>query len=105
MPEEGQSSPTPGRRTRRSAGDGKPSSVSSSAPLPERRVDRNATGLRRSFVDVLAWTITTTWAIGFGVDMVNVFPKWDLPAPIWGLMTVVAGAAFVAPALKKEDQS
>lgn len=104
MSEEVQSSPTPRRRVKKSNGGAKPSSDSSTAESRDRRVERTVTGLRQSFVDVLAWGISVVWAIGFTVDMLNLFPKWDLPGPIWGLMTLVAGGSFIAPVVKKEDK-
>lgn len=64
---------------------------------------RTSTGLQQSFVDVLGWGIFGLWAVGFGVDMLDLKKDWDLPPGIWGLMTIVSGAAFVAQAIKKDS--
>lgn len=109
MSEEEPSTPTRGRRTKRSNGEESPLSPSSFAKetvtkrprLRSRK--RTSTGLQRVFVDVLGWGIFSLWAIGFSVDMLDLKKGWDLPAGIWGLMTIVSGAAFVAQAMKKES--
>lgn len=107
MSEEVQSQPTPRRRARRSNGVGSPVSPGAFAKetvtkktKKERR--RTNSGLSQRFVDVLGWTVLVIWAVGFSVDMLDLKKGWDLPAGIWGLMTIVSGAAFVANALKKE---
>jgi hypothetical protein len=69
-----------------------------------KTTERTSSGLQKRFVDVLGWTVLAVWAIGFGVDMLDLKKGWDLPAGIWGLMTLVCGAAFVGGALKKETQ-
>lgn len=101
-------SPTPRRRTRRSSGVVSPVSDGSASVTPPKRrkgeLGRNSSGLQQRFVDVLGWGIFALWAIGFSVDMLDLKKGWDLPAGIWGLMTIVSGAAFVAQALKKETQ-
>ena len=108
MSEEVQSTSTPRRRIRRSNGEASPVLDGSADTSPIRRrkgeVDRTSAGLQRRFVDVLGWTVLAIWSIGFGVDMLDLKKGWDLPAGIWGLMTLVCGAAFVGGALKKETQ-
>lgn len=102
MSEERQSITTPKRRVKKSNGAASPSSEKSSVDtIVLNKGRRTSSGLQQRFVDVLGWGIFGCWAIGFGVDMINIFPEWDLPAGIWGLMTIVSGAAFVAQAIKK----
>lgn len=106
MSEEVQSTSTPKRRTRRSSGVESPVSpgVSAKETVTKRNIERNSSGLQQRFVDVLGWGVFGLWAVGFSVDMLDLKKGWDLPAGIWGLMTIVCGAAFVAQALKKETQ-
>lgn len=109
MPEEELSTSTPRRRTRRSSGgESRSSDGATSTSIGERRGGRRkrtASGLQQIFVDVLGWGIFALWAVGFGVDMANLVPDWDLPAGIWGLMTIVSGGAFVANAIKKPGEA
>jgi len=108
LPEEGASGSTVRRRTRRSSGAASPPSDESSVsvkdePKKKKKSTRTSSGLQQKFVDVLAWTIFVLWAIGFLVDMMDLKKNWDLPPGMWGLMTFVCGAAFVAQAIGKKD--
>lgn len=64
--------------------------------------ERGASGLRRSFVDILAWLITVAWAASFIVDMLPY--DYDPPASIHALMMIVASAAFGSNLLKRKNE-
>lgn len=102
MSEEVQSSPTPRRRARKSTGDVTAASEPSSASSDRRSVERNSSGLRRSFVDALGWIITGAWGFSFALDMSNLIPEYSVPPELYGLMTIVAGAAFVGSVIRKD---
>jgi hypothetical protein len=103
--EEEQSTSTPKRRTKKSSGAASQASVGVSDKKTDSKSvsKRTSTGLQQRFVDVLGWGIFILWAVGFSVDMLDLKKDWDLPAGIWGLMTLVCGAAFVAQAIKKDS--
>lgn len=103
MSEEERSTSTRRRRIKKLNGEASPSLTGASEKVISSKDRRTNSGLQQYFVDVLGWGIFTAWAIGFSVDMINLFPNWDLPPGIWGLMTIVSGAAFVAQAMKKDS--
>lgn len=116
MPEEDLSGRTPKQQTKKSNGAGSRSSKDFTASSEEIEDDesprrrkyfghkRTKQGFQQIFVDVLGWGIFIVWVIGFGIDMLDLVPNWDLPAGIWGLMTIVSGGAFVAQAMSKETK-
>lgn len=103
MSAEEQSTSTQRRRTKKSNGGGSPSSDFSSVDtIVSNKRRRTSSGLQQRFVDVFGWTILSSWAVGFTADMFNLIDDWNVPAELWGLMTIIAGAAFVASAIKKD---
>lgn len=107
MSEEERSTYTPKRRTKKSSGVVSTLSESSNEPSSERRTDLgifNTVGLSFRFIRVFSWVILALFAVGFTVDMSGIRKDWDMPAGIWGLMTLVAGGAFVAQAIKEKRE-
>ena len=95
----------PRRRTKRSSGKASQQSVGVSKSSTTSKKDRRTSaGFQQRFVDVLGWGIFVSFIVGLAVDMSGLVPDWDLPAGIWGLMTIVTSAAFVAQAMKKEPE-
>jgi hypothetical protein len=88
---------TPRRKASRSTS--KPRSVEEA--VNKKKTERNAGGLRRSYVDFLAWMITIFWGGSFLADMT--LKEYDPPAAIHALMTIVAGAAFGGTLLKAKN--
>ena len=54
---------------------------------------------REQLARTVASVITAAWAVGFVWDMAS--KAWELPAGVYGLMTLVAGWLFVAPAVRR----
>lgn len=116
MSEEQESASTQRRRTRRSSGEASRSLNISTSPSMAREDNtrkrrksdkpskRTRQGFQQVFVDALGWGIFGLWAVGFAIDMLDLIEDWDLPAGIWGLMTIVSGGAFVAQAMSKETK-
>lgn len=80
------------------------SELSSGHGTPGKRSgspERNASGLQRKFIDVLAWLITGAWATSFIVDMTP-YP-YDPPPTIHALMLIVVGAAFGTSLIKRGE--
>ena len=100
MPEPVRSSSGRRRRGNGSNGGATQPSERSSAPQ-DRRSGRNASGLRLLFVDITGYVILTLWAVAFTIDMFNVVDDFEVDSRIYGLMTIVAGAAFVGSVIKK----
>jgi hypothetical protein len=77
---------------------------SSSESTGDRR-EYNTVGLSFRFIRVFSWVVLVTWGVGFTVDMSGLRKDWDMPAGSWALMTLVAGGAFVAQAIKEKNDA
>lgn len=83
------------------SGDENSSSDSLSIPLQERRVgllDRTPEEVLRIAV---GWTVITIYVIALGVDMLNLSPDWDIPAPLHFAFTTIVGSMYIISAATK----
>lgn len=105
MSEEGQYTSTQKRQAKRSSGKGSTSSVSPKESSPTKDTeDFNEAGLSFRFIRVFSWTILALFAFGFILDMSGLRKDWDLPAGIWGLVTIVASGSFVLQGLSERKK-
>ncbi len=110
MSEEVQFTSTPKRRVKKSNGaesilsESVKESAKKSTTTTGLPKDFNSVGLSYRFIRVFSWVVLVMFAIGFTVDMSGLRKDWDMPAGIWGLMTLVAGGAFVAQAIKEKRE-